>query len=91
MGLAVGWITEKHKGFGFRVLAVGVALVIKLLGYYLFEAAVYHSLVTPLASMPGNTLQVVLAAISVLILILPLEKVLNKTGLLYQKSERKES
>lgn len=91
MGLAVGWITEKHKGFGFRVLAVAVALFIKLLGYYLFESVVYHSLVAPLASMPGNTLQVVLAAIPVLILIIPLEKVLNKTGLLYHKVERKEA
>lgn len=91
MGLAVGWITEKRKGFGLRVLAVAVALLIKILGYYLFEAVVYHSLVAPVASVPGNILQVVLAAIPVLILILPLERVLNKTGLLYHKVERKEA
>lgn len=85
MGFVVGLIVEKKSGFGFKVLAVGAALLIKLAGYYIFEAIFYHSLVTPLASFPGNILQVVLAAIPVLLLIVPLEKVLYKTGLLFAK------
>ena len=85
MGLVVGLIVEKKKGFGWKVLAVIAALAIKLAGYYIFEAIFYHNLVEPLASFPGNILQVVLAAIPTLILIVPLEKILNKAGLLFNK------
>ncbi len=85
MGFVVGLIVEKKSGFGWKVLAVGAALLIKLAGYYVFEAIFYHNLVEPLASFPGNILQVVLAAIPVLILIVPLEKILNKAGLVCEK------
>ena len=85
MGLVVGLIVEKKKGFGWKILAVIAALSIKLAGYYIFEAIFYHNLVEPLASFPGNILQVVLAAIPTLILIVPLEKILNKAGLLFNK------
>ena len=83
MGLIVGLIVEKKKAFGWKVVAVAAALVIKLAGYYIFEAIFYHSFVEPVASFPGNTLQIVLAAIPTLILVVPLEKILNKTGLLF--------
>lgn len=85
MGFLVGLIVEKKQGFGFKVLAILVALFVKLAGYYIFEAIFYHNLLEPLVSFPGNTLQIVLAAIPVLILIVPLEKILNKAGLLYTK------
>lgn len=85
MGLAVGWITKQHRGLGVRILAVGVALCIKLSGYYLFEALLYHNWLTPLASIPGNTLQVFVAAVPVLMIIYPLERVLNKAGLLVKE------
>lgn len=83
MGLVAGLIVEKKSGFGFKVLAVIAALLIKLVGYYIFEAIFYHNLIEPLASFPGNILQVVLAAIPVLILIIPLQKALAKAGLLF--------
>lgn len=87
MGLVVGWIVENRKGFGWKVLAVVVALCIKLVGYYIFEAVFYHSWIEPFASVPGNILQIVLAAIPSLILVIPLEKILNRTGLLlHQKA-----
>lgn len=85
MGFLVGLIVEKKQDFGFKVLAILVALFVKLAGYYIFEAIFYHNLLEPLVSFPGNTLQIVLAAIPVLILIVPLEKILNKAGLLYTK------
>lgn len=81
IGLVVGWITERHTEYRYKVLAVAFALVIKLTGYYVFEAVVYHSFITPLASFLGNTLQILIAAVPVLILITPLEKMLNKAGL----------
>lgn len=84
MGLTVGLIVEKRKGFVWKILAVAAALVIKLAGYYIFEAVFYHSLLEPLASVPGNLLQVVFAAVPSLILAAPLEKILNRTGLLFK-------
>lgn len=87
MGLVVGLIVEKKKGFGWKVLAIGAALVIKLAGYYIFEAIFYHNLLEPLASFPGNILQIVFAAVPALILVVPLEKILNKTGLAFAKKE----
>lgn len=83
MGLIVGLIVEKKKAFGWKIVAVVAALVIKLAGYYIFEAIFYHSFMEPVASFPGNALQIVLAAIPTLILVVPLEKILHKTGLLF--------
>lgn len=74
MGFFAGLIVEKKKTFGFKVLAIFVALCIKLFGYYIYEAIVYHSMTVPLASIPGNTLQVLLAGVIVLFIINPLEK-----------------
>lgn len=90
MGLTVGLLVEKHKGFGWKIAAVAAALAMKLAGYYIFEAILYHSFMEPLASLPGNTLQIVLAAIPTLILIVPLEKILNKTGLLFAAPSARE-
>lgn len=83
MGFLVGLITEKKQGFGFQLLAVFIALLVKLAGYYIFEAVFYHNLLEPLVSVPGNILQILLAAVPVLIVITPLERILHKTGLLY--------
>ena len=41
MGFAVGAITEKRKGFGWNVLAIAVACVIKVVGYYIAEGFIY--------------------------------------------------
>lgn len=85
MGFTTGLIVEKKKGFGWKLVAVLAALVIKLAGYYIFEAVFYHNLLEPFASFPGNILQVVLAAIPSLLLIIPLEHILKKTGLLLDR------
>lgn len=77
MGLAGGWLIEKKSGFGYKLLAVALMLVIKLAGYYIFEAIFYHNLIEPLASVPGNILQVVLAAVPVWVLITPLQRALK--------------
>ena len=41
MGYAVGAITEKHHGFGWNTLAIAVACVIKVAGYYIAEGIIY--------------------------------------------------
>lgn len=43
MGFAVGAITEKRKGFGWNVLAIAVACVIKVVGYYIAEGFIYET------------------------------------------------
>ena len=37
MGFTVGAITEKHHGYGWNALAIAVACVIKVVGYYIAE------------------------------------------------------
>ncbi|MDK2807772.1 MAG: hypothetical protein PWP24_506 [Clostridiales bacterium] len=77
MGYTVGAVTEKHKSLPYRILALIFALAIKIVGYYLFEAFLYHNFVAPLGSIPGNVIQVGVAGIIVLILIKPLEAALR--------------
>lgn len=86
MGFTTGLIVEKRKGFGGKLVAVLAALAIKLTGYFIFEAIFYHNLLEPFASFPGNILQVVLAAIPTLLLVVPLEHILKKSGLLPENS-----
>ena len=73
MGFAVGSICTKWKGFLAKVAAVFVALAIKLAGYYVFEAFIMgNGMAAALKSVPGNVIQIVVAAIIVLIIIEPL-------------------
>lgn len=75
MGYAVGAITEKHHGFGYNTLAIAVAAIIKVVGYYIAEGIIYGNWIAPAASIPGNLIQVGVAAIIVLIIAEPLRKV----------------
>lgn len=75
MGYTVGAITEKHHGFGWNVLAIGIAAVIKVVGYYIAEIVIYGNWLAPISSIPGNLVQVGVAAVIVLIIVEPLRKV----------------
>lgn len=66
MGFAVGAITEKHHGYGWNALAIAIACVIKVVGYYIAEGFIYGNWVTPVTSIPGNLVQIGVAAIIVL-------------------------
>ncbi|MCK1995272.1 ECF transporter S component [Peribacillus muralis] len=67
MGFLVGFIAEKVPGKRVVVytLAVAVALIIKIVGYYFAEVILYGNWIQPLGSIPGNVMQVVLAGIIV--------------------------
>lgn len=78
MGFAVGKITENRIGFRWNVLAIAVACVIKIVGYYIAEGIIYGNWITPVTSIPGNLLQIGTAAVIVLIIIAPLKKVAAK-------------
>lgn len=81
MGYAVGAITEKHKKFGWYILAITAACIIKVAGYYLAEVILYHNWIAPVASIPGNLVQIGVAAVIVLIVVEPLRRIANKTVL----------
>ena len=78
MGFAVGAITEKHHGFGWNVLAIAVAAVLKVAGYYLAEVVIYGNWLAPVTSIPGNLVQIGVAAVIVLIIVEPLRKVARR-------------
>lgn len=59
MGYSVGAITEKHHGFRWNVLAIVVACVLKIVGYYIAEGIIYGNWIAPAASIPGNLVQIV--------------------------------
>lgn len=66
MGYAVGAITQKKNSFVLNLLAIVVACVIKVVGYYLAEGLIYGNWIAPMASIPGNIVQIGVAAIIVL-------------------------
>ncbi|MCD8096556.1 MAG: ECF transporter S component [Lachnospiraceae bacterium] len=66
MGWTVGAITEKHHGFGWNALAIAAACVIKIVGYYIAEGIIYGNWIAPALSIPGNLVQIGVAAVLVL-------------------------
>ena len=66
MGFTVGAVTEKHHGYGWNTLAIAAACVIKVVGYYIAESFIYGNWVAPVTSIPGNLVQIGVAAIIVI-------------------------
>lgn len=68
MGYVTGLISEKlHiKPILANTIAIFAALVIKVAGYYFAEVILFHNWIVPLGSVPGNIVQVVVAAVIVL-------------------------
>ena len=81
MGFAVGAITEKHHGIGFDALAIGVACIIKVVGYYIAEVILFGNWLAPVTSIPGNLVQIGVAAVIVLIVVEKLRTVALKTAI----------
>ena len=61
----------------YDAVAIAVACVIKVVGYYIAEVILYHNLFAPAASIPGNLVQIGTAAVIVLICVEQLRKVLR--------------
>ena len=83
MGYAVGKITEseKHQKFGWYVVALAVACVIKVVGYYIAEIFLYGNFVAPMASVPGNLVPIGVAAVIVLLVVGRLNVAAKRMGL----------
>lgn len=70
MGFVFGLIVKKKPTIVNLIVATVVVLAIKLVGYYLFEVLLTSSFVVPLASIPGNIMQIVTGAIIAIPIIL---------------------
>ena len=83
MGFTVGKITEdlKHQNMKWYVIAIAAACVIKVVGYYIAEVIIYGNPLAPVSSIPGNLVQIGVAAVIVLVVITPLNLAARKTGL----------
>ena len=75
MGYTVGVIAEKKDDLAGYTLAIILACAIKVAGYYVAEALIYGNWVQPVLSVPGNLMQIAVAAV----IVLPLAKNLTKT------------
>ncbi|MCI5951494.1 MAG: ECF transporter S component [Anaerostipes sp.] len=80
MGYAVGAICEKHPQYQWKFVAMAVACVIKIVGYYIAEGIIYGNWVAPVASIPGNLVQIGVAAVVVAVVIRPIELAASKIG-----------
>ncbi|WP_102264933.1 ECF transporter S component [Mesobacillus jeotgali] len=78
MGYVAGLMAEKMPGKKVYVysLAVIVALVIKIVGYYFTEVVLYGNWIQPFGSIPGNVMQVVIAGLIVIPLVGRMKKLL---------------
>ena len=71
IGYMYGWITEKNRSILFQILAIISAILIKVAGYYLAEGIIYanwlkdgitgKNWLVPIASIPGNVVQITVA------------------------------
>lgn len=86
MGFTVGAVTEKHPGFFFQALAIAIACVIKITGYYIAEGIIYGNWIAPAASIPGNLVQIGAAAVIVLPIAGRLKTVIQKNSFLMKDS-----
>ena len=83
MGFTVGKLTEneKHQNFKWYVIALIAACVIKVAGYYIAEVVIYGNPLAPVASIPGNLVQIGVAAVITLVVIAPLNVAAKRVGL----------
>lgn len=66
MGYVVGWFAENHSihnTYVNDIAALVLALVIKIAGYYIAEVFIIQNWILPLGSIPGNVVQVGVAAV----------------------------
>ena len=80
MGYTVGLIAEKkpfRAAIANDILAVVLAILIKIVGYYFAEVILYGNWIAPFGSIPGNVIQVGVAGVVVLVLIPQLRRMVK--------------
>lgn len=79
--LIMGYILNKmnYKKYTLKSLILSFVLValVKVVVYYIGEIFILSSFAAPLASIPGNLIQIGVSSIIVLVILKPMEKVFN--------------
>ncbi|WP_454206148.1 ECF transporter S component [Peptoniphilus sp. Marseille-Q6390] len=79
--LIMGYILNKmnYKKYTLKSLILSFILValVKVVVYYIGEIFILSSFVAPLASIPGNLIQIGVSSVIVLVILKPMEKVFN--------------
>lgn len=79
--LIMGYILNKmnYKKYTLKSLILSFVLValVKVVVYYIGEIFILSSFVAPLASVPGNLIQIGVSSVIVLVILKPMEKVFN--------------
>lgn len=79
--LIMGYILNKmnYKKYTIKSLILSFILValVKVVVYYIGEIFILSSFVAPLASIPGNLIQIAVSSVIVLVILKPMEKVFN--------------
>ena len=70
MGFVFAVIVRRRPTILNLIAATVIVLGIKLVGYYLFEVLLTRSVLVPLASIPGNVMQIATGAIIAIPIIL---------------------
>lgn len=80
MGFVAGLISEKVPGKKIFVhtLAVVLAMIIKVVGYYFAEVIIYGNWIAPFGSIVGNIMQVLIAGIIIIPIVGRLTKLMKQ-------------
>ena len=80
--LIMGYILNKmnYKKYTLKSLILSFILValVKVVVYYIGEIFILSSFAAPLASIPGNLIQIGVSSVIVLVILKPMEKVFNR-------------
>lgn len=75
MGYILNKFNYKHLKLKNLLLSFILVALVKVLVYYIGEIFILSSFVTPLASIPGNIIQITVSSVIVLVVLKPIEKV----------------
>lgn len=75
MGYIINKLNYKHLNLINLLISFVLVAIVKVLVYYIGEIFILSSFVTPLASIPGNIIQIAVSSVIVLIVLKPMEKV----------------
>lgn len=75
MGYILNKFNYKHLKLKNLLLSFVLVALVKVVVYYIGEVFILSSFVTPLASIPGNIIQISVSSVIVLVVLKPMEKV----------------
>ncbi|MDQ0508807.1 putative membrane protein [Peptoniphilus ivorii] len=77
MGYILGGLYEEEFKINRYAVAMVLLAIVKVLTYYIGESIMFKSLLVPLASIPGNLIQIGVSAVIVAVLIPPMTRVMK--------------